>query len=242
MRSPSRWSTAAACAISRRRPWTFSPEFGRQARGVRARAARARRGAPRSAAPQQRARRARRGAGADRLRVGRQLPTGRARGALLLPLLGLADRWAVRKWRRRLSDYALRSGGAGGGASDGAARSEPTHEVAERLEREARVGHRPVRHGAVDQPGLGRRLAQRERRQRLARRPATRCRRGSRDRSRDSRRERGARSSGTRARGTARPCARSARQAPRCSPRGNSSPSSASTWRRGSASIQASGV
>jgi hypothetical protein len=38
---------------------------------------------------------------------------------LALPLLGLADRWAVRKWRRRLSDYPGTPADAAGGASEG---------------------------------------------------------------------------------------------------------------------------
>jgi hypothetical protein len=37
----------------------------------------------------------------------------------VLPLLGLADRWAVRKWRRRLADQPATPADAGGGASEG---------------------------------------------------------------------------------------------------------------------------
>ena len=91
---------------------------------------------------------------------------------------------------------------------------QPAHVVAERIEREARVRHRAVRHGPVDQPGVDRGLAQRERRDRLARhqRPGV-----------EERREidhvvveriGDARTRGRRARGTTRPCARSGRPAP----------------------------
>jgi hypothetical protein len=46
---------------------------------------------------------------------------------LALPLLALADRSAVRKWRRRLSDYSDAAADAGGGASEGArGESRPT--------------------------------------------------------------------------------------------------------------------
>jgi len=46
---------------------------------------------------------------------------------LVLPLLGLADRSAVRKWRRRLADYPGSAGDAAGGASEGArGESRPT--------------------------------------------------------------------------------------------------------------------
>jgi hypothetical protein len=38
---------------------------------------------------------------------------------LALPLLALADRWAVWKWRRRLADYPAPPEGAGGAASEG---------------------------------------------------------------------------------------------------------------------------
>ena len=38
---------------------------------------------------------------------------------LVLPLLGLADRSAVRKWRRRLADYPVPPADAAGGASEG---------------------------------------------------------------------------------------------------------------------------
>jgi len=38
---------------------------------------------------------------------------------LVLPLLGLADRWAVRKWRRRLADYPAAPADVAGGASEG---------------------------------------------------------------------------------------------------------------------------
>ena len=105
--------------ISRRQPWTFSPEFGRQleaavrelhALGVvhldlrhRSNVRAGLDGAP---------------VLIDFASAVSFRPGGLA-ARLLLPLLGLADRWAVWKWRRRLSDHALRTEGASGAASEG---------------------------------------------------------------------------------------------------------------------------
>jgi hypothetical protein len=105
--------------ISRRQPWTFSPEFGRRleasvrelhALGVvhldlrhRSNVRAGLDGAP---------------VLIDFASAVSFRPGGLA-ARLVLPLLGLADRWAVRKWRRRLSDHALRTEGASGAASEG---------------------------------------------------------------------------------------------------------------------------
>ena len=117
----------AGVRFSRRRPWTFSREFGKRldacvrelhALGVVHLDLRHRSNVR---------------AGLDGAPVlidfGSALgfrPGGLAQ-RLVLPLLGLADRWAVRKWRRRLADYPPPPGGAAGGASEGArGESRPT--------------------------------------------------------------------------------------------------------------------
>ena len=105
--------------FSRRRPWTFSPEFGHRldacvrelhALGVVHLDLRHRSNLR---------------AGLDGAPVlidfGSALsfrPGGLAQ-RLVLPLLGLADRWAVRKWRRRLADYPAAPADVAGGASEG---------------------------------------------------------------------------------------------------------------------------
>jgi hypothetical protein len=105
--------------ISRRQPWTFSPEFGRQldaavrelhALGVvhldlrhRSNVRAGLDGAP---------------VLIDFASAVSFRPGGLA-ARVLLPVLGLADRWAVWKWRRRLAGHALRADGASGAASEG---------------------------------------------------------------------------------------------------------------------------
>ena len=105
--------------ISRRQPWIFSPEFGRRleasvrelhALGVvhldlrhRSNVRAGLDGAP---------------VLIDFASAVRFRPGGLT-ARVLLPLLGLADRSAVWKWRRRIANYSLRTEGAGGAASDG---------------------------------------------------------------------------------------------------------------------------
>ncbi len=105
--------------ISRRQPWTFSPEFGRRL------AASVRELHALGVVHLDLRHRSNVRAGLDGAPVLidfgsaiRFRPGGLA-ARLLLPLLGLADRSAVRKWRRRLAGYPPSAAGATGAASDG---------------------------------------------------------------------------------------------------------------------------
>jgi len=109
----------AGVRISRRQPWTFSPEFGRRLEacvrelhalgvvhldlGHRSNVRAGLDGAP---------------VLIDFASAVHFRPGGLA-ARCLLPLLALADHVAIRKWRRRLARYPARTEGAAGAASEG---------------------------------------------------------------------------------------------------------------------------
>jgi hypothetical protein len=106
--------------ISRRQPWTFSPEFGRKLEAS-VRELHALGVVHLDLRHRSNVRAGLDGARADRLCIGRQLPAGRPRGARLAAAAHAPDRLAVGKWRRRLG---LRAADRGEAARPPRARAE----------------------------------------------------------------------------------------------------------------------